>query len=204
MAQYALPTSDNTNQFYTQGAGDGDGSYFDELDEGFGAGRGTGSGPDDATTYWTNLSSDGNGILITNGNAITDPSVNTGHIGRARHRKSATSGKQLDFTIHVTNAGLTPIASATATAFDTTTWTTHSVTLTSGNVDTFRADGRYASPIVYSQSAWVGGGASRSAHVSAQEFECPEAAGGGRTTKNTRSWPLGTEIGMGHRMECAA
>jgi hypothetical protein len=26
--------------------------------------------------------------------------------------------------------------------------------------------------------------------------------GGGRTTKNTRSWPLGTEIGMGWRQEC--
>lgn len=28
-------------------------------------------------------------------------------------------------------------------------------------------------------------------------------AAAGRTTKNTRSWPLGTEIGMGWRMECA-
>jgi hypothetical protein len=26
----------------------------------------------------------------------------------------------------------------------------------------------------------------------------------GRTTKNTRAWPLGTEIGMGWRMECAS
>jgi hypothetical protein len=26
--------------------------------------------------------------------------------------------------------------------------------------------------------------------------------GGGRTTKNTRAWPLGVEVGMGHRMPC--
>lgn len=35
-------------------------------------------------------------------------------------------------------------------------------------------------------------------------YEVAQFAAGGRTTKNTRSNPLGTEIGMGWRMECAA
>jgi hypothetical protein len=36
--------------------------------------------------------------------------------------------------------------------------------------------------------------------IQADSFEAADLAAGGRTTKNTRAWPLGMEIGMGWRM----
>jgi hypothetical protein len=32
------------------------------------------------------------------------------------------------------------------------------------------------------------------------DFQAEDLAAGGRTTKNTRAWALGTQVGMGHRM----
>jgi len=41
---------------------------------------------------------------------------------------------------------------------------------------------------------------SNSASVTIDNFRAADLVAGGRTTKNTRAWPLGTEIGMGWRM----
>ena len=52
LKRYAVPISDVTNESnnWSESFGDGDGSFFDELDEGIESG----SGPDDNTTYWEN------------------------------------------------------------------------------------------------------------------------------------------------------
>jgi hypothetical protein len=50
MAQYGLPIADISLGDSGQCAGNSDGLAYNEFDEGFGAGRGSGSGPDDFTT----------------------------------------------------------------------------------------------------------------------------------------------------------
>jgi hypothetical protein len=47
--------------------------------------------------------------------------------------------------------------------------------------------------------SWTNDSTSHSSLISAHIFQVA-AAGGGRTTKNTRSWPLGVNVGMGWRM----
>jgi hypothetical protein len=59
-------------------------------------------------------------------------------------------------------------------------------TATSGTVVTFNFD--------------ASGAAAAQWRAIAFEIRPAEGGGGGRTTKNTRAWALGTQVGMGHRM----
>lgn len=195
MAQYGIPISDLSHTGWTEGAGGGDGNHFDEVDDGIN----NGGTPDDATTYWVHASGTGaSGELISNVTALTDPVSSSGHVARSRQRKSATGGKTLDVGIAVDQGGGGLLLYETvAAAFDTTTWTTHASTLSGGQADAIT---NYADLEVKTRATWSGGGAARSMHVTAQELEVPNApGGGGRTTKNTRAFPLGTEIGMNWR-----
>ena len=167
MTQYALPDSDLVLTNWSE-VGDGDGSAFDELDEGFGAGRGSGSGPDDATTYW--ITTVDLAFIQVGLTDPTKPDVTTGHIWRMRTRKSASSGQQQDHllrcgtTISPNNYGETRFTSVSEV------WTTREHTW----------DGSTGGPFVYTTITAtclvdeVGGGAGREGQVSAFEFECPD------------------------------
>ncbi|KKM23761.1 hypothetical protein LCGC14_1611840, partial [marine sediment metagenome] len=176
MTQYGLPIFDMDTAQWTEGAGDGDGDVFDELDEGFGAGRGSGSGPDGATTYWANTGTKGADFpLATKMNAITDPVTDTGHVYRTHNRKSAAAGRQVDITIRLNQ--IVPRASQLFTNVDNV-WTTRTDTLTTAEANSITS---YAGIELATDGAEVGGGAPRDPQESAQEFECPDPAGGGVT-----------------------
>lgn len=194
MAQLAKPISDVNHPNWTQGAGDGNATHFEELDEGI-------ASADDATTYWQHSSGAGGGNPIeSNVTSLTDPSSSVSHVLRTRERKSATGGKVLDILCALAcSSGVVLVFDnkSLAANFDTTTWTTHTYTLSGAEADAITD---YTTISIATKVAWSGGGAARVAHVTAHEFECPDAGGGGgRTTKNTRAFPLGTEVGMNWR-----
>lgn len=179
MSQYALPTADiDQGANWSEGAGDADGNHFDELDEGFGAGRGSGSGPDDATSYWV-LDPAASLVcprdyLSEDTNNLTDPGVDTSHIMRARNRKDAANGRQVDVRIGVRkNGGCAGIAIATQVfAGIDNVWTTRVINLSeaqAANID-------YSDIELLTAGVEVGGGSPKLLWESAHEFECPDAA----------------------------
>lgn len=169
MAQYALPTSDVSKTDWSEGAGNADANAFDELDEGFGAGRGSGSGPDDATTYWL-TTTDLAGLKLQHGN-LTDPGVDTGHIVRQRTRKSAAAGQQQDHGVYWAKGSGSTRRGAIFTNVDEV-WTTRAVTLTAQEVIDV-VD--YVDVESENTIDEIGGGAGREAQDSAHECECPDA-----------------------------
>ena len=171
--QYALPTS-NSFTGWSEGAGDGDSDFFDELDEGFGAGRGSGSGPDDATSYWTSITAPIDEVIRTGLSTVTDPATGTGHIYRTRSRKTLSSGQQIDVTIEIK---FDLVAFSTTFTNIDATWTDRGNTLTGTEADTIVT---YVGASLETSTSKVGGGTPRSADESAHEFEVPDAAGGTR------------------------
>lgn len=174
MAQYALPILHDASEVMTnwvQLAGDGDGFASDELDEGFGAGRGSGTGPDDATTAWQTLAV--SSVTRTYECAITplvDPQVATEHIIRARGAKNTTAGASLTATLYLFQ-GVTQIAASAPTVISLTTYSTLSYTLTEAEAGaiTDYTDLRLRISVVF------GSGTTRRARLSALEMEVPNA-----------------------------
>ena len=174
--QYALPDTDEQVLNFAEGAGDGDGDAFDELDEGFGAGRGSGSGPDDATTYWVTTDESSNGIR--NGlTTLTDPEVGTSHIARGRTRKDASGGKQIDHSVTLFQDGLGQLGSPDVTADIDNVWTTRTWAIPTTTTSVITNYALLELRLVLEE---VGGGAPRIGWLSAQEFECPDVAGGSK------------------------
>lgn len=170
-AQYALPDANNGTTNWTQGAGDGDGDWFDELDEGFGAGRGSGSGPDGLTTRWESPNNPVNEDIATALSTVTDPLVSTGHLYRTENRKSLVDGRQIDIVIELSESSTTI---ATQSFVDIgPVFTTRSDTLSAGEAD---AIGNYANLEIHTSANVVGGGPGREGWESAHEFECPDVA----------------------------
>lgn len=193
MAQYALPDANISITNWSEGAGDADADWFDELDEGFGAGRGSGSGPDDATSYWYSAKGPGNFAGNTIGTAlssVTDPSVHTGHFFRARNQKHSSGGQQIDVRIRLEESGVM-VAEGIFTT--TLTWTTNVLSLTeaeAANITDYTAlEGQTA-------AKKVGGGAPRAARESAHEFECPDAG----PSAAAKLQPGLTLMGKGHTL----
>jgi hypothetical protein len=173
MTQYALPASDISKTSWTQLAGDNDGDAFDELDEGFGAGRGSGSGPDDAATVWqTDATNSVTRTIECALAAITDPGVATGHIIRARIAKSATGPATLEYVLSLYQ-GTTLIASSPSTAHDATTYATLEYTLSEAEAAAITDYTALRLRLV----GTLGAGNNRRARVSTLEFECPNAGG---------------------------
>lgn len=172
MAQYALPNASIFNSSWAQvsGGGDDDSDWHDELDEGFGAGRGTGSGPD-TTTEWI-INNPGFGSpLVTGLGAVTDPSSSSGHIFRTRNRRNPGGARQLDITVELRDTGGT-----LASFFEAdigTAYVTRGKTLSSSEADSISD---YSDLRIASIPAGVGGGAPSGCLETAHEFECPDAA----------------------------
>jgi hypothetical protein len=175
MAQYALPVLHDASEVKTswvQLAGDGDGYASDELDEGFGAGRGSGSGPDGATTAWqtdntSNVTRTYECALAT----IFDPEVSTGHIIRASVAKSATGGATLTGTLRLYQ-GVTQIAASAATAITATAYSTISYTLSASEADAITD----YSALRLRLTVVISTGTARRGRVSALELETPNEA----------------------------
>ncbi len=172
--QYALPDANVSTTAWVQetAAGDDDADWFDELDEGFGAGRGSGSGPDDPTTNWRTGNSPSSETITTGLASVTDPVGNTGHIIRTRNRKRS-GAKQLDLTIRLLQGGSQISAPVTWTDVGTT-WTTRSDTLTATEADSITD---YSALEIETSANAVGGGSPCQASESAHEFEVPDADG---------------------------
>ena len=164
----------------SEGAGNGNGFWWDELDEGFGAGRGSGSGPDDATTYWSGPTapSASEGIRTTIG-TVLDPVTDLGHIVRTRNKKSASGGQQIDIDVALYETVSTTcdtLRRSSNVGVDIgTTWTTRSITLPSATAD---AIVDYGALCVETDWDAVGGGSPKAGWESAHEFEVPDAPGG--------------------------
>jgi hypothetical protein len=171
MAQYALPASDISKASWVQLAGNSDANAFDELDEGFGAGRGSGSGPDNATSAWqTDNISNVTRVIECALGAISDPLDANDHIIRARVAKSATGGAMLTGTLRLFQ-GTTEIAASAPTAITTTAYATISYTLTATEADAIMDYSalRLRLTVVFSS------GTSRRARLSTLELETPDA-----------------------------
>lgn len=176
MTQWALADSDISKTNWVEGAGDTDADAFDELDEGFGAGRGSGAGPDDITTYWrsTSMATAGETRTIECGlTNVTDPALSTGHVVRGRICKSAGGGLGVEGIIYLYQ-GTTLIATS-ATEVLTATWVTVTINLSGAEADSITD---YSDLRIRLICTAIGSGASRTGRISAKEFECPDVAAG--------------------------
>lgn len=174
MSQWGLPNANSGTTNWTQGAGDGDADWFDELAEGFGAGRGSGAGPDDTTTAWISPQSPVNEQIKTALSSVTDPQSSSGHVVRTRNRKSSASGVQIDIIIYLFE-GATQRATASFAAVNEV-FTTRVINLSAAEADAIT---NYGNLIVVTEADAVGGGANRRGNESAHELEVPNAPGGG-------------------------
>jgi len=171
MAQYALPTANEETTNWTEGAGDADADWYDELDEGFGAGRGSGSGPDDASTSWQSPSNPTNEAIKCKLSAVTDPVVHTGHIVRTRNKKSNIIGQAINVTVELRKASdNTLIRSETWTNIGAA-WATRGFTLSEAEAATITD----YSDLEIGVIANSGAGANRELNESAFELEVPDA-----------------------------
>ena len=174
MVQYALPDANASTTNWSQRFGDDDADWYDELDEGFGAGRGSGSGPDNNTTSWDGPNNPSQEIIRTALASVTDPASSSGHIFRTRNAKTNSGGRQIDVVIRLLESG-TIRASQPFTNIGTT-YTNRTDTLTSGEADAITD---YTVLEIETEASVVGGGPGRTAAETTHEFECPDAPVGG-------------------------
>ncbi len=168
MTQYALPSANSGTTNWTQSVGDGDADWYDELDEGFGAGRGSGSGPDDATTIWRSPLHPASETIEVTLAAVADPLTSAGHIMRGRFAKNVDLGEEIDVTMELYQT-TTLIATASATSVPTSYNTlTHTLSAAEAVAIT-----DYSALRLRAVAHAPGSGATRRLLCSALEFECP-------------------------------
>ena len=168
MTQYALPNGNSGVTNWIEGVGDADADWFDELDEGFGAGRGSGSGPDDATTAWTTPLHPANEAIEVTLAAVADPLTAAGHIMLGRFAKNLAIGEQIDVTLQLYQT-TTLIASVAATGLPST-YSTLTYTLSAAEANAITD---YSALRLRAIGNAPGAGTTRRAICSALEFECP-------------------------------
>lgn len=173
MTQWALPDGDIALGGFTEGAGNANAVAFDELDEGFGAGRGSGSGPDDATTFWQSPNNPAGQILSCDISNVTQPAVDTGHFFRVRWQKSASGGRTIEATAQLMQ-GLT-IVQFLGDLNLANGWSTLGVAeMAQANVDLITDYNTLHVEVFFADV--TGSGPGRRGHISAIEFEVPDAA----------------------------
>ena len=166
--QYILPTTGGFPYLWEEGAGDGDIINYDEMDEGFGAGRGSGSGPDDDTTYWKTESNASGAILSAGGyNSGTDPGTGTGIKYRTREKK-LSGAKQVDLEVRFLN----PTTVQVDTYIDIgSSYVTREITLSTAQGDALDWNTTMRIELYVTLS---GGGSPTRAATTAHEFETPD------------------------------
>lgn len=123
-SSFGVPISDALKTNWAQGAGDGDGDAFDELDEGIISGT-----PDDATTYWT--TSTAAAWLQVGITSMTDPGTDEGFVIRMRVRCTTTA--QINLKLRDNSIGYTTGSGFSVSAVDT--WETIAFTIPAIGVD---------------------------------------------------------------------
>lgn len=165
MAQYGLPASDVANTWNTGG--------YTTIDEGFGAGRGSGSGPNDADYMEEDIG--GGGVWDGTVSTLSAPVAGT-HTLKMRGAKNSGSGETGHATLQLyqgnPGSGGTLIATLTGTTYADATFTTDTYNLTAGEVSSIT---NYATLYFRLTEVKDGGGAGRTIQISAVEYEIPEA-----------------------------
>lgn len=172
MPNYALPVQDIALGSWTEGAGNGDANAWDELDEGFGAGRGTGSGPDDSTTYWQSEDRIATGDYTTlevKLGSVPTPPTRLQHIVRVRWRKGATGGVQVNAKFQLYQ-GMTAITGVQTVTNIGATWQTNTYTLTEAEASSITD---YSDLRVRVWGSSIADGLQRRIWLSAIELEVP-------------------------------
>ena len=155
------------------------------MDEGFGAGRGTGAGPDGVTSYWRTALSTGEAAthITVNLSSVTDPVSSTGHLLRVQWCKCTScngngTGQIVDATLYL-REGTTVIATYTVSNIVTAViTTTETYTLSGGEADSITDYTNLNFRVWHTR---VGGGAARNLCLGALELEVPDAPSGGAT-----------------------
>lgn len=130
MAQFGRPSTDSTNQGYTDQAG-GTTNIYTTLDE---------TSADDADYIKTGSAPTAD-VYVTKFTTLEDPAASTGHVVRVRRRKSASGGAQIDFLAELRQGYAnessqgTLIATVENATDITDTWTTTAYSLTGTEAD---------------------------------------------------------------------
>lgn len=171
MAQYGVPISDFSIASWTQGAGDGDGDAFDELDEGINSGT-----PDDATTYWQSPGNPSAQKIRCGITALTDPSSSVGHWLRARCKKSSATTGVIDVYVRLYEGAT--LRAETSLLDIGAVWQTIGYLLSGAQAD---AISNYSDLLIEVEANTPSTANGRRLHLTAMEFECPDASGGSVT-----------------------
>ncbi len=175
--QFALPDSDTSiGSDYVEVVGNDNGSAWDEIDEGFGSGRGSGSGPDDSTTYWRDENPGNVDRIQLHVSTVTDPVSSSNHISRWRLKKDASAGRQVDVSEMILWQD-NNTARCTETSEPTNideNWQTHAYTCSGAEADAIALYSDMHISIGFSET---GGGAPRAGDITAMEFEVPSVGG---------------------------
>src|SRR3990167_1618257 len=171
MAQYAIPIVDIDKSFI-EFAGDGDADAFNELNEGFGLNRGTGSGPNDANS-WRSPTSPALDYLEHQLSALAVPKYRDDHIIRMRARKDSSGGESIDLIVTLGQFIGGFYAPIIAKAFPNVgaSWVTFIYSLTREEAESITVYENMSLTIDADVSAV---GDARFALVSALEFEIPD------------------------------
>ena len=167
MVQIAAPIANQGTTNWEEENGDGDGDWFDELDEGI-------TSTDDNSTSWKSPATPVNEQMRTLMASVTDPASSSGHIYRSRSRKNPGGGVQIDIIIRLFQS-TTEIATESF-ADVSNGWVTRIDTLSGTEADNIT---NYGDLRTDTEADAVGGGAGRRGVESTHEFECPDAAAGG-------------------------
>lgn len=165
MAQFARPNGDvaNTASFSPT-------PLWEQVDDPVGSG--------DSSTITTNNGNTSGQYCILETTNVTDPGVNTGFVLRGRARKSAASGKNIQFNVQFLDATNNQIGTFGIAADTTETLTTYNRSLTESEAATLRGDSDWPNGIRFKISKIVsGGGASRELIVADVELEVPDVSG---------------------------
>jgi len=90
MPQFGRPSTDTTNQTFTDQAG-GSTNIYTTIDE---------VSADDAD-YIKSPSAPANKVYVTKLTSLEDPQISTGHVVSYRYAKSAAGGAQIDLTVEL-------------------------------------------------------------------------------------------------------
>lgn len=202
MPQYALPIANYGTTGWIESAGDGDGDWFDELDEGFGPGRGSGSGPDDGVTCWkhVNVTVDVEPIS-TRLSAVSDPGVLTGHVVRTRSRAHRLGGGGIAWVsvrVRLLQDGYL-IAEKTWNNIGTA-WTTRSIELTSAQAGLITD---YSSLRIETKAFGDGAIRRNDCYESAHELEVPSPAVPPPLPEEEKKRAFGIPLGLAIRKQIA-
>lgn len=179
--QIALPDANVDTTSFTECNGDGDGDWFDELDEGIASADGT-------ATSWSIVASTTTMHIKVGLQNLTDPTSSSGHILRVEAQKgsnctlAAAGGAGVLVDMDLVEGASTVRASITQYELDGSGFETIEYTLSGAEADSITDYTDLSLDIQITRGAF---GASRFGTITAAELQVPAAAGGGGPPAST-------------------